>query len=82
MFGDMFSNDFFKAFNASKKTSKTDKELIEKLEKNKDAITGLAGLAPVIRTLFNVATKHLSEEETKVIKRAYIMFVIDMIGVD
>ena len=82
MFGDMFSNDFFKAFSDSKKTSKTDKELIEKLEKNKDAITGLAGLAPVIRTLFNVVTKHLSTEETKVVKRAYIMFMVDIIGVD
>lgn len=78
----MFSNDFFKAFDASKKTSKADKELIERLEKNKDAMTGLAGLAPVIRTLFGTVTKHLSEEEAKVVKRAYIMFMIDMIGVD
>ena len=82
MFGNVFGNDFFEAFNANKKNCKTDKELIEKLEKNKDAMTGLAGLAPVIRTLFNAVTKHLSEEEAKVVKRAYIMFMIDMIGVD
>jgi hypothetical protein len=78
----MFNNDFFKAFNANKQTSKNDSKLIEKLEKNRDAVSGLAGLAPTIRTLLEVATKPLSTEEAKVIKRAYVMFMIDIIGVD
>lgn len=82
MFGNVFGNDFFEAFNANKKYSRKDKELIEKLDKDKDAITGLTGLAPVMRTLFSATTKHLSEEEARVVKRAYIMFIMDTIGVD